>query len=110
MSSKFKVGSLTTQIMLAKSNLTAAFEDELAAQQKLSKQQAAAEKVSDPSKCIVSNTARKINTNHFYFIDQFHNGQFTWEANIRRPLQITIPGFFFRTATTTVLPSSHCNA
>ena len=47
MSSKFKVGSLTTQIMLAKSNLTAAFEDELAAQQKLSKQQAAAEKVSE---------------------------------------------------------------
>ena len=46
-SSKFKVDSLTTQIMLAKSNLTAAFEDELAAQQKLSKQQAAAEKVSE---------------------------------------------------------------
>ena len=46
-SSKFKVDSLTTQIMLAKSNITAAFEDELAAQQKLSKQQAAAEKVSE---------------------------------------------------------------
>jgi hypothetical protein len=43
-SSTFKVNSPTKQIML-KSKLTAAFEDELGAQQKLTKQQAAAEKV-----------------------------------------------------------------